>query len=282
VRAESRRAGATLLVAVLATSSALRAAPDPESDAGGRAPAGLEDVLPPVRPLPEHREVSLPAPTEEQRRHLAALLVPMHDADAATRFAARKAALDAGEDELPAVAARLRRHADTADKLGMKALLKEIRQQARDAIRARMRQAGETGEVVTPDYLEMLLAHSDRSSSHLQPLTEVVAFSRMLEAIGTLSAVRELIGVRARFGEFLRADTQLALARLKDRSTAALIEATRHPAPSIARWAERQLELLGRTEPSDALSTLSPRVQADVLRAFAKVGRLDTAQLLIS
>jgi hypothetical protein len=67
VRAESRRAGATLLVAVLATSSALRAAPDPESDAGGRAPAGLEDVLPPVRPLPEHREVSLPAPTEEQR-----------------------------------------------------------------------------------------------------------------------------------------------------------------------------------------------------------------------
>jgi hypothetical protein len=164
----------------------------------------------------------------------------------------------------------------------MKALLGKVRARARRAVRQQMLARGERGEVVTPDYLEMLLAHEDRSSPHLKPLTEVVAFSRMLEQIGTYRAVSKLIEVRVRFGEFLRVDTQLALKRLADRATAALIETTRHPAPSIREWAEKRLRLAGRLDPSDALETLDPRVQADVLRAYGRIKRLDTADLLIS
>jgi tetratricopeptide (TPR) repeat protein len=128
----------------------------------------------------------------------------------------------------------------------------------------------------------MLLSHADRSSPHLEPLTEVVAISRMLEGIGTLPATRRLIDIYVRFGEFLRADTQLALTRLNDRATAALVEATRHPAPRIAAWAEQRLKRLGRSAPSDALQTLDPQIRADILRAYGAIGRLDTARLLIS
>jgi len=90
------------------------------------------------------------------------------------------------------------------------------------------------------------------------------------------------VNVYVRFGEFLRVDTQLALTRLGARAVAALVEATGHPAPRIASWAERQLTALGKDKPSDALQLADPTLRADVLRAYGRLRRLDVMNLLVS
>jgi hypothetical protein len=136
--------------------------------------------------------------------------------------------------------------------------------------------------VVTPDYLDMLVGHPDRSSPDLRSLTHVVALSRMLEKVGTLPAARGVVDVYVGFGLFLRDQTQLALARLSDRAIAALIEATGHPVPRIATWAEKQLEDMGKAVASEAMQVVDPTLRADILRAYGKTRDLETARLLIS
>jgi len=59
------------------------------------------------------------------------------------------------------------------------------------------------------------------------------------ERSGDWQAVRGLIDIYVRFGEFLRVDTQLSLEKMGEGAIAALIEAERHPAPKIAHWAAR-------------------------------------------
>jgi hypothetical protein len=104
----------------------------------------------------------------------------------------------------------------------------------------------------------------------------------MLRQIGTTPAARELISIYARFGEFLRVDTQLELERLGERSVAALVEAERHPAPKIAQWASRQLDALGKGIPSETVQTNDPEVLADVLRAHGRARNPEAARLVIS
>jgi hypothetical protein len=104
----------------------------------------------------------------------------------------------------------------------------------------------------------------------------------MLEHIGTTPAVRGLVDVYARFGDFLRIDTQRALARLGDRAVAGLIEARRHPSEKIAHWAARQLDMLGRAAPSQAVQIADSALLADVLRAYGRTHDLDAARIVVS
>jgi hypothetical protein len=202
--------------------------------------------------------------------------------DLARRQEARRQLASVDASWLPAVVERSERVANTPNKLALKALLEKLRERSRaELLEARKARAG-SGRIPAPDTLDLLVAQRDRSSPQLRTLTEVVAYSRMLENIGSLPAVRRLVNVYVRFGEFLRVDTQLALARLGDRAIAALVEATGHPVPRIASWAERQLAELGRPKPSDALQLEDPALRADVLRAYGRVRRLDVMNLLVS
>lgn len=210
------------------------------------------------------------------------MLDQLSASDATERFAARRRVAEVDAGWLPAVLERFEQLADGSNKLALKALLEKVRDRARAELRAAMEREGKTGAVVTPDYLDMLVAHPDRSAPELRPLTEVVALSRMLESIGTLPAARGLINVYVRFGEFLRVDTQLALARLQDRAVAALIEATVHPVPRIAEWAGKQLSALDKAQPSSAMQVTDPSLRADILRAYGKTRDLDHARLLLS
>ena len=63
---------------------------------------------------------------------------------------------------------------------------------------------------------------------------------------------------------------------------AALIEAERHPAPKIAQWAARQLDMLGKAIPGEAIQTNDPEVLADILRAYGRARDPDAARLVIS
>jgi len=88
--------------------------------------------------------------------------------------------------------------------------------------------------------------------------------------------------VYARFGEFLRITTQNALARLGERAVPALIEAERHPAEKIAKWAVRQLDGLGKGVPAEAVQTQDQAVLADVLRAYGRTRNPDAVRIVVS
>lgn len=267
---------AALLGWALATGDAATAL---AADAGAE-PSAL--ATPSLQPLPELREAPLPRAEAADLAQLDRLVDQLAASEARERFEARRRVAEVDANWLPAIAERFGHLADTANKPALKALLERIREQARESLRESMKREGKTGAVITPDYLDMLVAHPDRSSTFLRSLTEVVAYSRMLEAIGTLHAARLVVSVYVRFGEFLRVDTQLALARMKDGSIAALIETTGHPVPRIAAWAERQLEDLGKAVASEAVQVVDPSLRADILRAYGKTRDLETARLLIS
>src|SRR5690606_22091647 len=105
---------------------------------------------------------------------------------------------------------------------------------------------------------------------------------RMLESIGTTAAVRQMIESYSFFGELVRIDLQRALGRLGDRSVAALLEARQHDARKVRSWASKQLDILGRAIPGEAVSTTDPQVLADVLRAFGRTRELDATRVVMS
>jgi hypothetical protein len=263
-----------------------------EPDAGGADSV----AAPAAQPLPEFTEPVLPKPTASELARLDGLIDRLLLPEASARREALEALRTVDATWLPALAERFESLASDANKLALKALLDKLRAHARDKIEEVPRAgkgssgaksaAAKKGLVSSgpppADDLEIVAAHPDRSSSFLRPLTEVLAYGRMFEAIGTLPAVRRLISIYVLFGEFLRVDTELALARLADGSIAALIEATGHPVPRISEWAKKQLEVMGKLVASDAVQVKSPTLRADILRAYGKTRDVETARLLIS
>ena len=183
---------------------------------------------------------------------------------------------------MDAIYHRLNRLADDADREAMRNLLRKIRSEARNVVRQKMRAEGKTGDVATPDYLTMVAEYASPKSDAWKNLMALFTMSRMLVAIGNVRAARALIHLYVRFGEFVRVDTQLQLEKMGDHSLAALIEARRHPAEKIGKWAERQLDLLGKAIPSETVQTDDPEVLADVLRAYGRVRDPDAARIVIS
>ena len=236
-----------------------------------------------ARELPE-----LPrAPDELKQATLAELgdvdelLGRISSEDAATRDDGVRGILELSPRMVPALRKRLDDLAQSADKVAMKQLLYDTRRAAKDEPHDEPGGADEKSKS-GPDYLTLLVERAKPGSSAWRDLTRILAISRMLEHVGTTPAVRGLIDVYVRFGDFLRIDTQRALARLGDRSVAGLIEARRHPAEKIARWAGRQLDMLGRAAPSQAAQIADPEMLADVLRAYGRTRDLDAARIVVS
>lgn len=284
--AHARIAAASFVCAALAATPA-RATPDLSSSSSTEpasgTPATAKERSPiPLAPLPKAPsiELSVPAPetVEALDRHLARLV----SADAAERETAAREILEVEPDRLPAIHRRLTTIAESSDHEAMKQLLGGTRDKARDEVKQRARADGSHEKVATPDYLEMLLSHPRLDSRPYRDLVAVVAMSRMLRQMGTTPAARELISIYARFGEFLRVDTQIELEQLGERAVAALIEAERHPAPKIGQWAARQLDGLGKAIPSETVQTNDPEVLADVLRAHGRARNPEAARLVIS
>ncbi len=233
-------------------------------------------------PLPEVPKLALAKPEKEDLEDLDLLLSHFRSADPHVRETAVREILEVPRRLVPAIDNRMDAIADKADRDEMKKTLSSIRKKARSDVREQMKAEGKRGRVKTPDYLEMLAKYARPQSKAWQDLIAVVAMSRMLTQIGTVQAVRELIDVYVRFGEFLRVDTQLQLEKLDDKAVAALVEARRHKAQKIARWAERQLDMLGKAIPSETVQTEDQQVLADVLRAYGRVRDPDAARIVIS
>jgi hypothetical protein len=248
----------------------------------GAEPARSTGLTEPLPPLPELPRIKLETPTEDAIERLNGLLERLVAADPETRATAVTEIPEAGPDLVPAIDRQLSFIAENADKDEMKRLLEATRRKAREEMRAEMRAAGDQGKVVTPDYLVMLTKHARPESLAWQQLVRVLGMSRMLVQVGEIRGARELVQVYVRFGEFLRVDTQLQLEKMGDYGVAALIEARRYPAAKIARWAERQLDTLGKAIASEAIRTDDPEQLADILRALGRTRDPDAARVVIS
>lgn len=249
-------------------------------DAGAPPAAAVDENRPPPRPLPAYSEPRLPRATEAQLARLDALIAELLAPDEPARQQALLRVQAVDGDWLPALAERFEQLASGSTRAGIEVLLGEIRQRAGVARGGRRRALPATEE--SPRALELVLLHPDRTSGYLRPLTETLAYGRMFEVIGTWPAARRVLALYERFGEPLREDTELSLSRMGDRALPALIEASVHPVPRIAQWAQRQLEKMGKQVASEAIEVSDPALRADILLAYGKARDVGTARLLIA
>lgn len=232
--------------------------------------------------LPEVPKIVLAEPTASDLEDLDAMLSRLLSDDATTRESAATEVLEAKPSWVSAIDRRMNAIADKANRDDMRRVLESARTKARTAERKKLEAEGKRGKVETPDYLAILVANAEPKSKAWQDMVSVVAMSRMLATIGTVEAARELIDVHTRFGEFLRVDVQLQLTKMGDKAVAALIEAKKHKADKIAKWAARHLDSMGKAIPSEAVQTEDHQVLADVLRAYGRVRDPDAARIVIS
>jgi len=244
--------------------------------------AGVKRIELPLPPLPKAPSITLPRPESDQLEQLDGLLARIRSKDLEDRSAAVREILELSPAIVPAIDHRVNAIAESADREAMKNVLGAIRTKARSDVREKLEAEGKRGSVDTPDYLEMLTLQARPDSKAWQDLVALAAMSRALVHVGTVEAARELVDVCVRFGDLLRVDTQLQLAKLGDRAVAALIEARRHQAPKISNWAERQLDALGKGIPSEAVQTTDQQVLADILRAYGRTRDPDAARIVIS
>jgi hypothetical protein len=258
---------------LLLATSALTLCPPALADTANKTVS--ERKLPEL-PTPPSVEVGRPAAAD--LAEVDALLGRIVADDAQDREAAMRELLETKPKHVSAIRFRLGAIADAADKEAMKRLLLKTRRELLD------KKDDDESDKPTAgiDYLARLIDKAEPKSEAWRNLASVLALSKMLESIGSVEAVRGLIDVYARFGEFVRITTQNALSRLGDKAMPALIEAERHPAEKIAKWAVRQLDMLGKGIPSEAVQTQDPAVLADVLRAYGRTRNPDAVRIVVS
>ncbi|MDI3289983.1 hypothetical protein [Polyangium sp. 15x6] len=132
------------------------------------------------------------------------------------------------------------------------------------------------------DWLEFVLASPKPKNDTWRDLVRLLAMERMLTAAGTTPAVRELLQMYSYFGELLRVDLQRQIAKLRDRAVPALIEGRQHDAKIVQRFASKQLDLLGRAIPGEAVGVTDPQALADILRAYGRTRDVDAVRVILS
>jgi hypothetical protein len=251
----------------------------------GARPAAAADVDPSpskrdrkLAELPTPPSVEVGRPEAAELAELDALLGRIVGAEASDREAGVRELLEAEPKQVSAIRFRVASIADSADKEAMKRLLLKTRRE----LSGKKDDDDSDKPGAGVDYLARLTDKAEPKSEAWRDLVSVLALSRMLESIGSVEAVRGLVDVYARFGEFLRITTQNSLARLGDKAVPALIEASRHPAEKISKWAVRQLDMLGKGIPSEAVQTQDQAVLADVLRAYGRTRNPDSVRIVVS
>jgi len=228
--------------------------------------------------LPELPRLQLREPTAEEVQELDTKLEALFTDDAESRETVIAEMLEVQPRIVPAVHQRLLQLSERADKERMKRVFGDAR---RDTLARRSGSTrSERGSDVT--VLTTLLASARPKDPVWRDCVILTALVRMLAASGTVDGARELVTVYSKFGEFIRIEVQLRLSDMKDRAVAALIEARRHPADKIARWAALRLDQMGRAIPGEVVRTNDIEALGDILRAYGRVRDPDAARIIIS
>lgn len=236
--------------------------------------SGSENALP---ALPEVPRLEMPPPTAEEVQELDAKLGGLFSEESDTKEAALGELVEVRAKMVSAIHARLSQMADHSDKERMKRVLNDARRQPGEH-----RSVPEGNGRHDADLLSSLLRIEKSKDPGIRDCANLLAMLRMLSAMGTLEGARELIYAYSRFGEFIRVEVQHRLSEMKDRSIAALIEARRHPAEKISRWAALRLDQIGKAIPGESVRTNDFDALADILRAYGRVRDPDAARLIVS
>jgi len=241
---------------------------------------GVGASVAPVQELPQlppPPRLELRSPTRIEQDDLESRLAGLVSTELGRREEALEQLLELDAALLPAIAVRLERLASKLDREQLKRQL-----QHKEDSSKRTTSVGAPSQDPFAARLARWLDERRPSEPGFAEGTEFLALCRMLTKLGSVEAARQLIGLYARMGEFLRIDVQRALSQMGDSGTAALIEARRHRAQKIADWAERQLDQSGKALPSAAIRTDSPQGLADILRALGRTRDPDAARIIIS
>ena len=231
----------------------------------------------PLSPLPEPPSLELGKSRPEAVAAIRRLLTELASKDPNLQESAVKQLLEAKVDWVPPLSAELDRLAEQGGRPEMARRLGEVRKSKGGA-----RDGGEGPDGEAEDTVLERVLHLKNPSQATANLAELLAVARMLRAIGTEPAARELIRIYVRFGDFMRATVQRHLDDLGDKSLSALIEARKHPAENVARWATRQLDIRGKSIVHELVRTEDPNSLAAILVALGRVGESDAGPILIS
>jgi hypothetical protein len=233
-------------------------------------------------PLPDISRLDALQPTAEDVQELGSKLSALFSEEADAKETAIGELLEVRPRLVAAIHHRIIEIADRSDKEKMKRLFNEARRQLRDEPHSLERNSPTGLRQTEPDLLLTLLQSNKLKGQTWQESVNLVALLRMLSALATVEAARELIFAYSRFGEFVRLEVQQRLSRMKDRSIAALIEARRNPAEKISRWAGLRLDQMGKAIPGETVRTNDFDALADILRAYGRVRDPDAARIVVS
>ncbi|WP_156040702.1 HEAT repeat domain-containing protein [Chondromyces apiculatus] len=251
------------------------------------APAGPASVTLPS--LPRLEPIVPPETDPIALRELDRVLEQLTAPDARSRQGARAALQDLPDNALGAIRLRIQDIRASLDRKAAPIVLGNARAQGRKKLRSAAtedkkgdKSAQKESADLAEDWLEFMLATALPDDATWRDVVKLLAMNRMLGTIGTTPAVREIIAMHAYFGELLRLDLQRLVLRLRDKAVPALIEARKHDAEIVRRWAGRQLENLGRAIPGEAVSTNDTQLLADVLRAYGRTRDVDALRVVLS
>lgn len=290
-----------------------------QSAPSASASAGAAMPVLPLPELPKLAPITNPEPDPGSLQDLDRLLERFTADDARARTDARAAIAEVGANIVPAVRARVQEIRASLDRHEAQQLLDDARKAGRKGLRDKDKaegksskdkkdkpeagkskdkpaegkggkdkpaegkgaKAGKDGED-DGDWLDFLLAMPRPKDDTWRDLVRLLAMERMLTAAGTTPAIRELIQLYSYFGDLVRIDLQRQVGKLRDRAVPALIEARQHDAKIVQRWASKQLDVLGRAIPGEAVGVTDPQVLADVLRAYGRTRDVDAVRVVLS
>jgi tetratricopeptide (TPR) repeat protein len=284
------RARALFVLCLLALSSAWP--PNPAHAAGEITTPAVSSNPGALPALPRLAPITSAEPSASALQDVDRLLERLTSADARTRTSARSAIQEATPAWIPAIRVRVQDIRSSLDRVKAPRILEDARKAGRKSMRAAGKAADspakgksapkEADDAGEGDWLDFLLDQAKPKDKPWSDLVRLLSMERMLAAIGTTPAVREMIAFHAYFGDMLRIDLQRQIAKLRDRAVPSLIEARQHDAKIVQRWASRQLDLLGKAIPGEAVATDDTQILADVLRAYGRTRDVDAVRVILS
>jgi tetratricopeptide (TPR) repeat protein len=265
-----RRPALALLLSTSLAASALAQSPQPSA-----APAASAALAPLPRPSASPAASADAVSADE----IDALLAPLTGADVAARTAALADLESPSAALVPAIAKKLGElRRGTRPEVVAAALAATRKRAGDDDERPARKRKGNAAA----DWLDRALAAAAPDEPAWRDLVSVLALERMLARIGTTPAVRELIAVYPTWGEVFRIDVQRLVQSIGERAVPALIDARRAPDAKLRVWAARQLDVMGKTVPGEAVQTADNQVLAEVLRAYGRTRDVDAVRVIVS
>lgn len=244
-------------------------------------PSPAEKTTTPDIPLPEIPKldpVETPVPKQEAVKGLSGRLDELLHTSIADPLDQPNLGFlteDLDDETVAAIRQRMAELREQMDGAAAERLLEEARKAGKKALKKA--KGDDDG-----DWLVFMLSLGNEESDTWRDAVALYGMLRMLEAIGTTPAVRQMVESYSYFGELVRIDLQRGIGRLEHRAVPALIEARQHDAKKVRSWAARQLDTLGRAIPGEAVSTTDPQILADVLRAFGRTREVDATRVILS